>query len=85
MVASLRGREPGRRGTSAVRSNMTENTGLCVVVSCEIGASQRGPGPWNPEAEGIVGIRCQAAPSEDIEDLVRAVVFCYARRSASLL
>jgi hypothetical protein len=35
MVSSLRGREPGSRGTSAVASNVTENTGLCGTVSCE--------------------------------------------------
>jgi hypothetical protein len=29
MVASLREREPGRRGASAFGSNVTENTGLC--------------------------------------------------------
>jgi hypothetical protein len=28
-VASMRGREPGSRGTSAVGSNVTENAGLC--------------------------------------------------------
>jgi hypothetical protein len=36
MVASLLGREPGSRGTSAVGSNVTENNGLCVIVSCEV-------------------------------------------------
>jgi hypothetical protein len=43
-------------------------------VSCEIGTSQRGPEPWNLEAEDIVGIHCQAVPSEDIEDLVCGTV-----------
>jgi hypothetical protein len=36
MVASLQGREPGGRGTSTVGSNVTENTGLCVVVICKV-------------------------------------------------
>jgi hypothetical protein len=36
MVASLRGREPGRRGTSAVGSNMTENTSQCVIVMYKV-------------------------------------------------
>jgi hypothetical protein len=36
MVASLRGRETGRRGTSVVGSKVTENTGLCVMVICEV-------------------------------------------------
>jgi hypothetical protein len=52
MVASLREREPGRRGTSAVGSNVTENTDFCVVVSCEIDASQQGRKPLNKEADG---------------------------------
>jgi hypothetical protein len=51
MDTSLRGREPGRRGTSAVGSNVTENIGLCVIVSWEIDASQRGRKPLNTEAE----------------------------------
>jgi hypothetical protein len=36
MVASQQGRAPGRRGTSAIGSNVTENTGLCVIVMCEV-------------------------------------------------
>jgi hypothetical protein len=36
VVASLLGREIGRRGTSADGSNVTENTGVCVVVICEV-------------------------------------------------
>jgi hypothetical protein len=39
-----------------------------------MGASQRGPEPWNTEAEDIVGIRCQATPYEDIEVLACARV-----------
>jgi hypothetical protein len=74
MVGSLRGREPGRRGTSAVGSNVTENNGLCVIVSRETGTSQQGPEMWNTEADDIVGIRCQATPNEDIEDIVCATV-----------
>jgi hypothetical protein len=42
--------------------------------SFEISASQQEPEPWNTEAEVIVWIRCQATPSEDIEDLVCAIV-----------
>jgi hypothetical protein len=34
-VASLRGRDPGSRGTSAVGSNLTENTGMCDS-DCEV-------------------------------------------------
>jgi hypothetical protein len=51
MVASLRGLEPRRRETSAIGSNVTENTGLCVIGSCEIDASQRGWKLLNTEAE----------------------------------
>jgi hypothetical protein len=51
MVASLRGREPGSRGTSAVGSNVTENAGPCGVVSWEIGVSRRGRKPLDTEAE----------------------------------
>jgi hypothetical protein len=36
MVASLRGREPGSRERSAVGSNVTGNTALCVIVICEV-------------------------------------------------
>jgi hypothetical protein len=39
MVANLGGREPGSSETFAVGSNMTDYTGLCVVVSCVIDAS----------------------------------------------
>jgi hypothetical protein len=67
MVTSLQGHEPGRRGMSAIGSNVTENTGLCVVVSCEIDTSQRGR---------KLRSACQAVPSEDIEDSVHAVVIC---------
>jgi hypothetical protein len=81
MVASLRGREPGSRGTSTVGSNVTENTGLCVVVSCEIGASQRGRRPFNKEAEGPL----PGSASEDVEDFVRAVMICYVCRFVNLL
>jgi hypothetical protein len=35
MVASLPGREPRSKETSAVGNNVTENTGFCVVVICE--------------------------------------------------
>jgi hypothetical protein len=49
-------------------------TESCNWTSCEIGTSQRGPEPWNTEAEDIVEIRCQATPSKDIEDLQRAIV-----------
>jgi hypothetical protein len=51
------------------------------IVSCEIGASQRGPEPWNTEAEDIVGIRYKATTDKDTadpEDLLRAVVSCRA-------
>jgi hypothetical protein len=51
MVANLRGREPGRRGTFTVGSNVNENIGLCVVVSCEIEASHQGRKLLNTEAE----------------------------------
>jgi hypothetical protein len=64
---------------------VTENTGLRMVVSCEIGVSQRGPEPRNLKAEDIVVIRCQAALNEDIEDLMRAVVISYMCRSVNLL
>jgi hypothetical protein len=33
-------------------------------------ARKRGPEPWNTEAYDIVGIRWQATPNEDIEDLL---------------
>jgi hypothetical protein len=74
MSASLLRREPGSRGTSAGVINVTENTGLCVVVSCEIDDkdNQRGR---------KLRIRCRTAPSEDIEEFVRAAVICYACRS----
>jgi hypothetical protein len=40
MAASLRGREPGNRGTPTVGSStvktVTENTSLRVTVSCEV-------------------------------------------------
>jgi hypothetical protein len=36
MVASLLGREPGNRGTFAFGSNVTENTGLCVIAICGV-------------------------------------------------
>jgi hypothetical protein len=39
-----------------------------------MGASQRESEPWKTEAEDIIEIRCQATPSEDIEDLVCAIV-----------
>jgi hypothetical protein len=35
---------------------------------------KRGQEPWNPEVVDIVGIRFQATPSKDIEDLVCAAV-----------
>jgi hypothetical protein len=37
-------------------------------------ARKRGLEPWNPEAENIVEIGCQATPGETIEDLVCAIV-----------
>jgi hypothetical protein len=64
---------------SAVRSNVTENTGPCVVVSWETDASQLGR---------KLRSRCQAVPSEDTadwEDLVRAVVNCKVCESAIVL
>jgi hypothetical protein len=36
MVTSLWGREPRRRGTSIIGSNVTENTGVCAVVICKV-------------------------------------------------
>jgi hypothetical protein len=51
MVHSLRGHEPGSRGTSTIGSSVTEDAGLCVVVSCEIDASQRVQKPQNMETE----------------------------------
>jgi hypothetical protein len=33
---ALKDCEPGSRGTSAVGSNVTENTGLCAIVICEV-------------------------------------------------
>jgi hypothetical protein len=36
MVASMQRRKPRRRGMSAIESNVSENTGLCVVVICEV-------------------------------------------------
>jgi hypothetical protein len=51
MVASLRKRQPGRKGTSAVGGNVTEYSCLCVVVSCEIDAIQQGRKPLNTKAE----------------------------------
>jgi hypothetical protein len=36
MVASMQGQEPESRGMSAVGSNVTENTSLCVIVICEV-------------------------------------------------
>jgi hypothetical protein len=41
---------------------------VAMKDSRETGASQRGPEPWNTEGEDIVGIHCQAAPSEDIKN-----------------
>jgi hypothetical protein len=51
MVSSLQGCEPGRRGTSAAGSNMTEKTGLCVIVSWETDARQWGQKLPNMEGE----------------------------------
>jgi hypothetical protein len=53
-------------------SNLTDRP--VELVSCEIGTSQQGPDPWNPEAEDTVGTSWQATPSEDIEGLVCAIV-----------
>jgi hypothetical protein len=50
-VASLRGCEPRSKGTFAIGRNVTENTGMCVVLTWEIDASQRGRKPLNTEAE----------------------------------
>jgi hypothetical protein len=37
-----------------------------AVKECSLPAARkRGPELWNMEAEDIVGIRCQAVPSED--------------------
>jgi hypothetical protein len=41
---------------------------LLLWDSLEPAARERGPELWNPEAEDIVGIRCQAVPSEDTAD-----------------
>jgi hypothetical protein len=82
MVASLQGREPESRGTPAVGSNVTENTGLCVVVSCETDARQRGRKPLNTEAEDPLLL---AAPREDTEEFVHAAMMCCVCRSVNLL
>jgi hypothetical protein len=50
MVASLRGHEPGARGTSSVGSNVTENTVLCVILSWEIDASSEEHRSWGAVA-----------------------------------
>jgi hypothetical protein len=49
MVASLWGREPGSRGTSAVGSNVTENTGLCIIVRCSHELCKCPMNPINPK------------------------------------
>jgi hypothetical protein len=63
-------------GTSAVGSNVTENTGLCVGVSCDIVPGQRGR---------KLRSRHQATPSEDKEDLGCAVMVSYARKPVNTL
>jgi hypothetical protein len=75
-VAGLRGREPGRGGATAAGSNVTENTGLCVALSCETDDSQRGR---------RLSSRCQAVPSEHTADVMRAVLIYYMCTYVNLL
>jgi hypothetical protein len=64
---------------------LSDSLRLAIRESSLTAARKRGPEPWNPEAEDIVGIRFQAMPSEDIEDLVCAMVRNNVRESVIAL
>jgi hypothetical protein len=51
MVGDLRRLKPGMTVLAKASSNPTD---WSTIVTCEMGASQQGPVPWNTEAEESV-------------------------------